>query len=299
MQALPSSTTVIEPKTFPFELKDLKYWVVKKTDGTMVKYELVDSRAVGPKVVYPAGITPATQNLVRPVQSNTNGYVSVSRWCNHTPTGHAILHEGEVNLWVADAPGLRQTKQKFDFILDCGNILRPGDVLHALEGDKSLVDDLSVYSKFHEPRYLWVDWEDRKDPPLEFEFWRHFAEIIKGQVVVACQGGHGRSGSSAVALMMALIPDYTPFTAICHLRALHCPRAIESKVQHEYLGQLGAYLGREDDIKKAEGVKDFKKTFLSLDVKGAKKYQEWLESGKVAATLNEREEDKWAEWMLE
>ena len=75
-----------------------------------------------------------------------------------------------------------------------------------------------------------------------------------------------------VALMMCMT-SYTPLEAISHLRAIHCARAIESVVQHNYLNELGGLLGRPADALEAEKVKDFKTHFLSLTNTFAAPYQ--------------------------
>ena len=81
-------------------------------------------------------------------------------------------------------------------------------------------------------------------------------------------------------MLMVLAPDYTPYDAICHLRALHCGRAIESKAQHDYLGEVGEFLKRENDIAKVGEVKDFRAAFLALKKESAKPYQAALQAAK-------------------
>ena len=80
--------------------------------------------------------------------------------------------------------------------------------------------------------------------------------------------------------MMVMNPEYSPADAIIHLRAIHCPRAIESGVQHEYIGAFGAFLGRENDIDRVKGVVDFKAEFMKIKHKSAQPYQDRLKGVK-------------------
>ena len=286
-----NATAVNQP--FPFGLEDLKFWVLRRKDGTVTKFN-----------VTPAGVTtydltqkrdgvtgPGSAHPFSNSSPNTS-YFPVGRLCKHSPKPSMtpLFEEQGVRLYVADASGLREGFRAFNYVLDCGDVLPDNITMDfkgcSLIGDPYLVEKLKGYSKFNEPTILKVDWFDRKAPPLYPEFFVEYAKEVQGDVVVACQGGHGRSGSSTVMLMMCLIPDYTPYAAVCHLRALHCARAIESKEQHTYIGEFGAFLGRENDIEKVAQVKNFKEAFLALELEGAKKYQEALKGGEVGAAIH-------------
>ena len=275
--------TSVTPEEFPFKLEDLKYWVIRREDGTITKFNIVGKADNKPIIAQPGVTHPYGSGTTTPVKVDDDwknfGY---HKFCNHSPRPSLdpIMEEGDVRLYVADAIGLRTNFRLFDFVLDCGDVLS-NTIIHdwkaaTLVGDPYMVEKFRGFSKFVEPIILQVDWYDRQAPPLDFGFFPDYAGEVKGNVVTACQGGHGRSGSSAVMIMMSLIPDYTPYDAICHLRALHCPRAIESKEQHAYIGEFGAFLGRENNVDKVAEVKNFKTAFLALKVKGAEKYQKFL-----------------------
>lgn len=274
-QPQPVTALVKSTLAFPFKQSDIKYWVIKRKDGVVAKYIYTSSPYNAPGAG--SGTTPATP------QTPTSYYTSHFRdWCKHEPNpkNRPVVEEGDKRIFIADAQGLRASKFLFDYVLDNGDVLGASALDHTLTGDATLIAALKQYVMVKDPTLLKVEWPDRQDPPLQFEFWPHFTELVSGDIVTACQGGHGRSGTSLVCMMMCLIEDYTPYAAICHLRALHCPRAIESKVQHEYIGEFGAWLGRENDVDKVSEVKSFKDAFLDLTLEGAKKYQEWLREEK-------------------
>ena len=99
--------------------------------------------------------------------------------------------------------------------------------------------------------------------------------------MINCQGGHGRSGTALTALMMVLTPTYNCADAILHLRAVHCPRAIESKEQHEYLDKLAVSLGRKGNSGELVGVANYRERFLAIKKKAAQPYQERLKKVEV------------------
>jgi hypothetical protein len=257
---------------FAFRMEDLRYWVTRRRDGIIVKHVLKDG----------AIPTSQVQSPVVARYPTYSGYTQpkLSDWCKHDPKQPLWTSEemGSINpaeprfmLYIGDAAGARGYRKEFDYIIDGGDVISPtmmGEPI--LSGDADLSAELEIYSLVVPgPRVLKIDWEDRKDPPLHPEFWVELAKRLSGRVLVCCQGGHGRSGSSAVALMMVLSPDYSARDAIVHLRALHCPRAIESKLQHQYLNEVAEYLGRKQDALEVEEIKDYREEFRALATRSA------------------------------
>lgn len=270
-----------EVSQFNYTLQDLLYWVIKRKDGTTVKYIYSPEPGKVPTVLGPSGGSSSGSGL-----STARGgyhwgggsYQSLSTWCKHTPLVEIFdappRREGmaPIKLYVNDASDARTNRYKFDMIVDGGDVLSPEKA--PLIGDEELVKALMPFTiEYSVPRLLKLDWIDRMAPDVVPAFWPALVERLEGKVMTCCQGGHGRSGTAAVAIMMCLT-DYTPLQAITHLRALHCPRAIESKDQHEYLDSLAKALGREQDAAAAEEVPNFKEAFLKMDSKWAKPYQE-------------------------
>lgn len=247
--------------TFPFKLSDLKYWIIKRRDGTVVKYVVTDTQAKG-----------ISGNNTSAARERTMGYTSnvtpLHAYCKHDPI-KPIFEDAErkIRLFIGDASGARAFKNNFTLVIDGGDVIPDYYVEPYLKGDKRLTSLLSRFVLESGPRILKIDWDDRKAPRLLAGFWTALVEEMTasggGDILCCCQGGHGRSGSSIVSLLLALT-DYTPKEAIIHLRALHCPRAIESKEQHLYLGLVGESLGRPNDVEEVEEITDYKKAFLAL-----------------------------------
>lgn len=263
---------------FPYSLEDLKCWVVKRRTGEVVRYSLSNESGI-PGFTTKSGATTSTN-------SYTRGLSSYSDWCHHDPkpepTWEWKKKGGQfhpMRLFIADAKGMRDNKDKFDIVVDCGDVLSDNYAERRnglLVGDTTLVNKLNKYSLagVEGPRVLKIDWDDRKAPLLHPEFWPDLAAILSGDVIINCMGGHGRSGTALVCLMMVMNPDYGSADAITHLRAVHCPRAIESLEQHKYIDEVADFLGREANSHIVSNVTNFKERFLNLSFASSKPYQE-------------------------
>lgn len=299
MSSVVNQEDQIMSESFPFALEDIKSWIIKRKDGVSVRYNLVPKGQDG--VVRKS--TPLPTRL-----GSFSSHRSFSDWCSHTPhtDNPPIFSDGKVSIWIADSQGARKSQDLFDVCIDGGNVLDvPGQHdLPNLYGDPGLVKNLSEYAHRYQssivktgPKILKIRWADRCPPPCYPSFWpalndylHKLAEKKKDgplKVLTICQGGHGRSGSALVALVMCMT-DYTPLDALTHIRALHCARAIESKDQHVYLNHLAEHLGRPQNALEAETVKSFKDRFLSLDNPYAEPYKDRVKIGK-GALVNERD----------
>ena len=270
MQAEITNGAGREGLSFPFKLEDLVSWTVKRTDGSVTKFTLTDA---------PAEITGGSR------KSSTSTYPKVeevlpsrvshrlSDYCDHTPKNPiaefsaAERPEGALNLYVGDAVGARTTKDEFDFVIDGGDVISAwGKESKLLSGDAEMISCLKPYTvEFSAVRLLKIDWWDRKAPDVIPEFWTQLNSILHGDVMTCCQGGHGRSGTSFVCLLLNNAPDYDAMDAIVHLRAVHCPRAIESVVQHEYINDVAKFLEREPNALAVQKVKNYKEAFLASE----------------------------------
>lgn len=251
--------------SFPFTLADLAFWVIKRKDGTVAKFVIGDTKGVGGVTAQHYGTSQAQITE----KSTSTQTTHLSEYCHHNPISPTFVGE-DISLYVADSWGIRSMKNDFDFIVDCGDVFKVSDQNNMLMGDSELVNKLSKYSTRARPtRIFQIDWDDRRAPDLEPDFWPALLPLLRGDVCVNCQGGHGRSGTSAVCLMMVMAPDYSALDAITHLRAVHCPRAIESKLQHEYINLVAKYLKRDANAMDAEKVSNFKEAFLASKKKTA------------------------------
>ena len=261
MQAqLPIKTEQVTPR-FPFGLDDLKSWTVKRTDGTATRY-----------VLSTQGTSAHTGSSSHESNSTQRSISSYSSYCAHTPKETPVASfprpdgEAELRFWVANMSGARQTRDAFNFVVDCGDILTltSRSTAKYLEGDEELASALEPFVTAAPPaRILKIDWEDRAAPLLDPGFWTELNKLLYGDVMTCCVGGHGRSGTSFVCLLMVNAPDYDALDAIVHCRAVHCPRAIESVVQHEYIDEVAKHLGRQANAKSANTITNYKEAFMN------------------------------------
>lgn len=276
------------PKTFPFNLSDLRYFIIRRKDGLTIKYNIID-----PAVVVGGGASSSITTMTK--ATGSYAHYGLAKWCQHQPAENPLFSTERLDLYIADCTGFRNHYKEFSFSLDCGDILTSyqihgGAPTEMFVGDKDLSELLAPYvmneSVVGDPRILQIDWDDRKAPKLMASFWPALVEQLEGTALIACQGGHGRSGTGAVCMMMVMNPEYSPADAIIHLRAIHCARAIESKEQHEYIGRVGEYLGRVNDIARIGGVNSFKEEFMKLTHASAAPYQEQLSSDIAAKKVS-------------
>lgn len=283
---------------FRHKLEDLLYYIIRYTDGTTAKFIYRDG-VVG---VTALSRVESSSSSNQPPQKHTHIQhlpYALKDFCRHEVEAGKVLYtapDRDLTLTVADMVGVLRASRSDTpptWIIDCGGVISPPFRLQGrmLNGDAAMVSALRPYLTVKDeiedpPAYqlLKINWFDRRAPDLTPAFWPALVDRLSGDVVINCQGGHGRSGTAFASLLMCLVPDYTPLDAIIHLRALHCPRAIESVEQHEYLNSVGQYLGRVANAHEAEKVTNFKATFNDSRLPEAVRMREWLAQGVVTAT---------------
>ena len=254
---------------FPFELDDLEGWACVRTDGTVFRVRIGE-----PLVTKKT--SSATLGNVQGWESYYKKSGSLTQWCQHDPILPVWKSDDEkIEIYVADSAGTNKFRANFDLVIDGGNnvpYITPTPVLRTL--NLELVDRLiaDTLPPDMNDNTLRINWPDRAAPPVYPEFWINLAAYIREQtlnrdkpfkVMTSCQGGHGRSGTAAVCLMMAFT-EYDALEAITHLRAVHCGRAIESAVQHDYINWMAETLKRNANARDAENVTSFRKRFLEV-----------------------------------
>ena len=261
--------------TFPYSLADLLYWVIKRKDGTVVKFVLAEGAR-------PQGTGTIVNHSVRTASASARVFAA-HEWCHHFPVNPVYVND-KLKLYIADDIGVRKDGPKFDIVIDCGDVVKFSNKDFFQEGIFSGDSDFaSKFTKFQIgqpslPRVLKINWWDRCEPELSPEFWPALAPDLGGRVVINCQGGHGRSGTAIVCLLMCYIPSYTPLDAFIHLRAVHCPRAIESTAQHKYINEVGIALGREGNMPALGNVHNYKEAFEQSKNKDAQRIRKLLDS---------------------
>lgn len=262
--------TTMGSATFPFKIDDLKAWIVHRKDGTVTRFVMVTA-PTSSGTSSSTGTTdlarlPGTSTTSTVASRVTSGYGS---FCKHKPSPTnkvaSFDRDGEeLAFWVGSINGAKETTHPLDFIIDCADIFNIWSHSDLLAGDAKLMELLAPFTDEGESaRLLKIDWDDRMAPKVHPEFWTKLNTELHGNVMTCCVGGHGRSGTSFVCLLLNNAPDYDALDAIIHLRAVHCPRAIESLVQHQYIDRVAEFLGRMQNASKASQITDYKAAFMA------------------------------------
>lgn len=161
--------------------------------------------------------------------------------CVHDASKTIVKYEGR-EIRVANASGLALAEGVTDCLIDLARLtsppsqfILPGSDPRFLPLEKHLPREKSV----RPPILLRLGWPDMAPPPVGvgLSFWRELWELLPvGITVIACEGGHGRSGTALAAMLIARGMD--PEEAIEYVRRMHCSYAIETAEQEAYLRSL-------------------------------------------------------------
>jgi hypothetical protein len=99
---------------------------------------------------------------------------------------------------------------------------------------------LTPLADFQPSPFMTVDWPDGGVPPFQRKWWeglRKALEEVKGDVVIFCQGGHGRTGTAASILagMEGLTKKGCP---VRWVRKHYCTKAVETTAQINYISEI-------------------------------------------------------------
>jgi hypothetical protein len=210
------------------EEKALKESKSKKEGGVTTVY--VNGQPV--KYTGPGQKIPATDQSYKPPMRP-----GCPEHTGATPT--ISLYGGEVVLSGAQGPRLQFT-QDTRLILDCAGAVRfPNYDKWLKRGPGHLIKALRPEPPPTPPPVVEVDWPDRGVPMVPIAWWTKLMHVIRteyaGHVIVACIGGHGRTGTALAAMCLVANPKLGVEEAINFVRTHHCFNAVESDAQVEYL----------------------------------------------------------------
>lgn len=138
-------------------------------------------------------------------------------------------------------------------------------------------DDMTVFdltgvsaSKTHYGHYYQIAIEDFDTPSWSLFFWESMAmtiydELSRGDVLIACTGGHGRSGLFATVISYILrskryvtMPDKDVLDSdpLAWIRVVHCHQAVETLSQE--LCVYETCLAYEDNVRIREQMEELK-----------------------------------------
>jgi len=147
-------------------------------------------------------------------------------------------------LRAANRPGIDLALERADCLIDLAGLTERHRSVGARapqgaeQGAESWFRELErLVNPDERPVVLRLHWEDMTAPSVGLDFWRRLWELLpEGVIVVACEGGHGRTGTALASLLVAAGMD--PDAAIDYVRTTHCAEAIETPEQVEYVRRL-------------------------------------------------------------
>lgn len=154
--------------------------------------------------------------------------------CCHDASAAALVLSGGRKLYGAQGAKIVNGGH-LDLILDCaGHVQTPKAFV------KASGTGAGKYRKLNGlvwPDVVRLDWPDMTAPTkVGIKFWQELHKLLPQHTAVACMGGHGRTGTALAALLVA--DGMGGQAAIDRVRKEHCPRAIETKEQEEYIRGL-------------------------------------------------------------
>lgn len=262
-----------------FSIKDIPGIVAARE-----KHDAYEPQSHGGK--HSSHYSAGSASIVYPHQSEKQ---AVKEWVKDVYSfGNLCMHDGQKLVWEYEgkrffAAGWGMVEvAKFDCILDLADVLgKQGwksrrwsrDVI--LPGGNTAFYPLNKYivggwtppaealAGKIPPNIVRFNWRDGEAPRMTHEFWEELWPLLPGttkkpaDICVCCMGGHGRTGTTLAALMMASdAPEiWSPKVAILTVRSKHCEQAVETNRQLVYLNALAKEWGLPEDAMEAQRVK--------------------------------------------
>ena len=116
-------------------------------------------------------------------------------------------------------------------ILDCGAGVDKNVEVYGF----TPIIDLEKYN----PQSITINWPDFGAPLLDFDFWEDLVTVLrdfKKDVIVCCQGGHGRTGTCLSILIYLMNPEIG--NPVEFVRKNYCKEAVENSKQIWYIEDM-------------------------------------------------------------
>lgn len=170
-----------------------------------------------------------------PYSSTTTSYKS----CSHK--GDKVIFESQgKQLCASNNSSLDEWSGKWQLIIDLAGVVSvPNTAPFISTAAPARFKELSKYvGKERElpSEVLRLYWTDMGIPPVGLAFWQSLWEQLPAKTVIACMGGHGRTGTCLASFMITNGVDY--YSAVETVRTEHCHKAIETIGQERYLHEL-------------------------------------------------------------
>lgn len=162
-----------------------------------------------------------------------------SLFCTHYP--RHVADVGDLRLYAASKSAVdAETCRGKDLVINVSETA----IGQSLQAGSLIIGDacFDVLKRHVKPvRELTLKTKDGDVFPAGITFWQELYDVLIANsfrnVVVTCVGGHGRTGTTLAALIIAnstLAAEHV----IDKIREVHCEQSIETQVQEDYLEQL-------------------------------------------------------------
>ncbi len=169
---------------------------------------------------------------------------SAEKWVHCKHEGDTVVWEKDGKaLYAASWQGLDEYSDEWDLIIDLAGNVRPKTYQATFVkgiSTATFADELQQFCpQPHDmsAQLLSLDWADMGIPPVKLAFWQALWNAMPAKTVVACMGGHGRTGTCLAAILI-VAGDFDHDDAIDHIKTHHCNKAVESFAQEKYLHGL-------------------------------------------------------------
>lgn len=184
--------------------------------------------------------------------SNAAGYTTYKS-CSHPGDKVLFDYEGK-QLFGSNNSSIREWSGKWQLIIDLAGVVTIPNVTSFISAASSAkFKELSKYvgkEKELPSEVLRLYWTDMGVPPVGLEFWQQLWAKLPEKTVIACMGGHGRTGTCLAAFMIANGVDF--YSAVETVRKEHCEKAIETLGQEKYLHDLYVQYMTEEIVRLQE-----------------------------------------------
>jgi hypothetical protein len=142
-------------------------------------------------------------------------------------TGTVPVFVDPVSKVVINAGGsMRKVKPEAnDLLIDCGADFMSSSFPSVKKNKNPVVE---------------IDIPNGNVPNLDLKFWKDLVKVIryeKKDVLIACVGGHGRTGTCLAILAALMLPEAKE-NPIIYIREHYCKKAVENTKQYNYIKTL-------------------------------------------------------------
>ena len=166
-------------------------------------------------------------------QNNGSGYQA----CKYTHDGRDLVIVDKtrgVQIAGSTAYKVPWEDKELKLVVDCSDSASaPSNAEFVKSGPQIYLEAISG-KELPPADVIKLKWTDGGAPRALPTFWKALWDVLpSGLTVFCCVGSHGRTGTAFCALLIA--NGWTPKDAITTVRELHCPKAVETQAQIDYL----------------------------------------------------------------